>query len=353
MPLTEDVAKSNLQRNLFYLMEKNEIATKKEMAQVLGVSLPTLSNVLKDGQIPNIFPLFVNAKEQFGYTIDELLYQDIRRTEAAVYAAADGLTEKKVRSSLGLFMVYHFKTTAFKGRERSSDAEALRAGILFVTRNPESPLVLKAVGTFGLKRERAYALYTELMKIVDSTGLEEALQYFENDQTDYHVYKGESRIMDGHIHHSLNFNDRDRVTMIFHQPNGQGDYLGGLGAMLSLGKGRYPDPCMQNIGLVRGALPCANEMIAQNILTHYPVIKAYDRIDQLCDMLSALYENKDPKESLGLSDEDKKVMVLHHIDKVINDVVERNLFRLYSITAQDDDEFYHFIKKVFKISKVQ
>ena len=351
MLLTEDIAKTNLKLNMFYLMEKFEISTKKEMAKKLDVSLPTLSNVLKDGQIPNIFPFFVNARNAFGYTIDELLYQDIQSVEAKIYTSTDGLTEKKIHNSLGLFMVYHFKTTAFKGRERCTDAEALRAGVLFVTRNPENPLEPKVSGTFGLKRDRAYALYADLMKIADSDGMDEAVNYFENIQKDYHVYKGGSRIMAGHIHHALNYNDRDMVTMIFHQPNGQDKYLGGLGAMLSLGKGRYPEPCMQNIGLVRGALPCANELIAQNILTHYPILKAYDQIDDLCSMLAALYSKKDPQEDLGLSEEDKKVMALHHVDKVINEVVEKNLFRLFTITAQDDDEFYHFIKKVFKISK--
>lgn len=348
MRLTEDMAKANLQSNLSYLMEKNAIRTKKEMAAFLDVSLPTLSNVMNEGQIPNIFPFFVSAKEKFGYTMDELLCQDIRLEEEKAYTAVEGITEKRLSEYLGLFMVYHFKTTAFKGRERSSDEDALRAGVLLVTRDPDHLLSPRVTGTFGLKKVRAEELYHQMKEMTDQAGPEKTAAWFAYQQSEYHVYKGEARIMESHIHYTLNYEDRDRVTMIFHQTKGNEEYLGGLGAMLSLGKGRYPDPCMQNAGLVRGCLPCSSEMIAQNLLTHYPNLKAYDQVEELCSMLTALYSREENEESL-LTAEEKRVMVLHHIDRAISVVVENNLFRLYSITGQDDDEFYHFIKKAFKV----
>ena len=47
-----------------------------------------------------------------------------------------------------------------------------------------------------------------------------------------------------------------------------------------------------------------------------------------------------------LSDEEKKVMIRYHIEKVLNDTIEKNLFRSAIVSEVDDDEFYHFLKRV-------
>ena len=47
-----------------------------------------------------------------------------------------------------------------------------------------------------------------------------------------------------------------------------------------------------------------------------------------------------------LSDEQKKTLVRNYMDKIVNDTVEKNLFRSVTVSETDDDLFYHYIKRV-------
>ena len=346
--LTEQTAQDNLRENMKYLMEKKNISTRKELAGMLGVSEASLSKILNEGQIPGIFPFFVKAGEVFGYAVEELIGKNLRVLEERVFSSSSGLREEWTANYLGLFSVYHFKTTAFKGRELSDDAGALRAGVLVVVRNPENPVCHIAAGTFGLKKHVADALYDELKECKDSFGPEAAMELLRTRADTFHLYEGTAEVTASQVFYSLRFGDKDRVHMIFHFANGTESYLGGLGAMLSVGKGRFPQPCMQYIGMVRGSAPCAREEIAQNLLTHYPNIKAYKEVRELTQLLIGLYDPMRNEAGSALSDEEKEVMVLHYVDRLINETIERNLHRTVVVSAEDDSEFYHFLKRMYK-----
>lgn len=42
-------------------------------------------------------------------------------------------------------------------------------------------------------------------------------------------------------------------------------------------------------------------------------------------------------------------MVRSNVDKVINETIDKNLFRSASVTSEDDDEWYHYLKRVNNI----
>ena len=54
--------------------------------------------------------------------------------------------------------------------------------------------------------------------------------------------------------------------------------------------------------------------------------------------------------NLPLSDVHKKMIVQSEIEKIINDVVTRNLFRMEMVTSEDDNKFYHYLKRVRKVN---
>ena len=84
------------------------------------------------------------------------------------------------------------------------------------------------------------------------------------------------------------------------------------------------------------------------MLMHYPSIKTYETIDDLVDFVVNLY-SQDPEmasQLRRLSDEQKKTLVRNYIDKIVNDTVEKNLFRTVVVSQVDDDEFYHYIKRI-------
>ena len=84
--------------------------------------------------------------------------------------------------------------------------------------------------------------------------------------------------------------------------------------------------------------------IAEHLLTHFPIVKTYESIDRLAAMVQKLYNGE--QELQELDEEEKKVMIRYHIEKVLNETIEKNLFRSVIVSEVDDDEFYHFLKRV-------
>ena len=118
--------------------------------------------------------------------------------------------------------------------------------------------------------------------------------------------------------------------------------------MVSVSKGRSSAPCLQYIALADTSLEVSAEELASHMLMHYPNIKTYETIDDLVDFVVNLY-SQDPEmasQLRRLSDEQKKTLVRNYIDKIVNDTVEKNLFRTVVVSQVDDDEFYHYIKRI-------
>ncbi len=349
--MTEDIARNNLKRNVQYIMDKNGLETKKEMAAALGVSLPTLSNIFKTGQIPNVFPFFVNCKSRFGYDIDDLLYRELWNDPESRSLPALPQDEKKRRKYMGLFMMYHFKTGEVKGREDTPDEEELRCGVMLVTPGQGNPARPDVIATFSLKRSVAEELYATFETVIKETDAEETARRCAETikERDLFLYEGNMTLIDEHILYQLHFADKDYVTMCFHRARDEVNYYGGLGGMLSIGSARYHNrPCLQNIGMVCGCLSCSGELIARQLRIPASGIRLFDSGEKLCDMLTELYRREESSAGAGLTDQEKRLLVRHHVEFVIQEVAEKNLLRVASVAVEDDYDFCHFLRKALK-----
>ena len=169
-----------------------------------------------------------------------------------------------------------------------------------------------------------------------------------------HVYEGIVDISNGHIYLNLNYGNRDRVYVILHRPDGTAKhYIGGLGAMLSVSKGRYSSPCLQILGVSRYNLDVSEEEIARRLQLGYPSIKPGDRCEPLIRLIQQMYQPQQETTEfvdrghfeMDLTDVHKEYIIRGEITKIITDIIENNMFRTIKISYIDDDEWYHFVKK--------
>lgn len=347
MALLEKEAQQNLKHNLEFLMRKHNISTHKQMALDLGISEATLSKIMKEGSIPTIYPFFDRIRINYSLTIDEMLFSDLQQKDYDAMQQLDAVPEKTLARYMGLFQIYYFDTTSFKGRERGEHGKSLRSGIVFITRNPEAREIHKAYAIFDMKKEAADDLYVVLANSYEKNGFDGAIKWLNDMNEEMHVYRGNVEVTVHQVYMSFRFGTRDRAFMIFHHVEGtSSQYLGGLGCLLSTSKGRYPRPCMQYVALTRNSLPTAKEEIAHHLVTSYPVIKSYEYLDELVAFIKDLYSIDNGHNASRLSEEEKEMMVRFHIDKIINEMVEKNIGRTAVISLEDDDDFYHYIKAV-------
>lgn len=345
MYVKEDQAQELIKKNLKFLMKKKNIKTQRELANMLDISPPQLSKIMKEGQIPTVYPFLINVTRVFGVTIDQFLFTDLEAEEEVKRTSFDTISEDQYRKYYGIYQVYYYDNAVFKGRERSDDIKALRSGVLIVNRKTGDDKKRTVFAALGMSKEKADGFYAELAKEFRNHNYQRAISFLNARNHEVHLYHGELILSTGNMYISLNFGNRDKSLMIFHKPESTSSiYLGGLGAVVSVSKGRTSAPCLQYIALSRHSLNVSHGEIAEHLLTHFPIVKTYESMDYLVEMVQKLYCGEQDLQEL--SDEEKKVMIRYHIEKVLNDTIEKNLFRSAIVSEVDDDEFYHFLKRV-------
>lgn len=345
-PITEAQIQENIMNNTNFIMWLFGIKSRKELADMTDVGAPQITRIMNGEQTPSVFPFLVRMKEKFHYSIDELLFKDLRKEYEIVHGTTENIPVANYMMFEGIYQIYYYDTSSFKGRERTDDVDALRSGLMLIKKDPKSDKGYRVVAIFNMKKEYADSCYEVAMKKYGKKALDNLWNYMVSLNTSNHVYFGEFELSAKNVHIWLRFeNTKDRVQMIFHRPESNSNkYIGGLGAMVSVSKGRKSEPCVQYVAISEDSLNVSEEEIASHLLMHYPSLKTYDASNELTRMLIQLYQNDEGRES-RLTDEQKKMLVRNHVDKIVNETVEKNLFRKVVVSDVDDDEFYHYLKR--------
>lgn len=65
----EQKIQKNVINNLRYIQRAYEIESQNDLADILDISPPQLSRILKGEQMPSLSPCLINIYRQFGFTI--------------------------------------------------------------------------------------------------------------------------------------------------------------------------------------------------------------------------------------------------------------------------------------------
>ena len=347
-------AGENLFRNLDFIKKENHIGSDRELAARLGISSSSLATIRKESKVPPIFPFFENLLQLTTFSIEEILSEDLaEKTEEMKYSALF-YDDAEWSRYLGLYCMYYYKTTAFKGRENKADRESLEYGLMAVYREKDGPFyTYKCRADFGLHQdemEERYEMCHEdflkarrLRKDFQSV----LLNHFQRDR----FYEGSMAMTSSNLFVTADSGSRDRITMIFHRPEMRSvRYIGGLCTAVSVSKGRVSCPCMQILGLSRYPIRAAREEIARRLLLGFPQIYPPNAVEDLTRSLQGLAlgepsQAADGSDAFDLPAQNRRFILDGHISSIISQTVEHNLFRVVKISSRDDDDWYHFVKK--------
>ena len=350
--VNEMEGRENLVKNIKYVMFRLDIKTQQEFADKMEIAPATLVKILNKKQTPTLYPFFSNITKLSGYSVEDLLNTDLAKAEKEELDDGENdLDENQKNKLCGLYILHYFDTSAFKGRENKNAGEALVFGLLLIYKDKGKYCCL---ALFGLKREEMLERFKSwgggaTQNISMLTVAAKMKEY-----RSVHVYEGIVDISNGHIYLNLNYGNRDRVYVILHRPDGTAKhYIGGLGAMLSVSKGRYSSPCLQILGVSRYNLDVSGEEISRRLQLGYPSIKPGDKCEPLIRLIQQMYQPQQEITGLvdrghfemDLTDVHKEYIIRGEITKIITDIIENNMFRTTKISYIDDDEWYHFVKK--------
>ena len=343
--LSDAIIQSNLSKNTSYLMQKFHLKSNKEMAAKVGISEPSLSRILTKGTIPSVIPFFTNVRDRFGYNMDDMLYTNLREAENG--GLDNPMFSEAVRKKyVGLYEVYFFQTNgAFRGRERGPHSMALTTGLVYIHQNPNKRQYYECLALFNLPKEESDQIYQDIREAYDEGGMYVAQKRMEESGSEERrLYRGVMEITLQQIYFQFSFEDLDRAYIILHRETGTNAmYYGGLGLMLSTTIGNQPKPCMEYIGFSRASLPSSKDEIAEALIPGYPKLHVYEYLDGLVNTAADLYSNAESGIASLIPEEQKRTILRDQIESVINDTLEKNLYRTRVATLNDDDAFYHYI----------
>lgn len=311
---------SKFQENLKKLTQNY---SQKQIALKTGFSQSSINNYLSGSSDPSI-QFVIALKEAFGISVDNFLFGDYE-------------VENKVSFDqfLGNYLIYYYNNSSYKGEVHTNISNTLNYGVLSVYKNSSANVSVFA--TFFKEKINA----TRMLKLLnaDSDNTEEIYRNNGN------VYEGDISYTDQSLFFNLSNKDNyDRCFIILNNPPTKQKYIGGVGTVNSIARGREHNPCVQFVILSKKIINVPDGEL-------YKILKFEDysvnldfAIKDTIDLFKRLYAEKNEL-SLELSDIQKQAIVRNKLEYYFNDILSANTFRFAKVSNKEDDGIYKLIKE--------
>lgn len=314
-------------KNLKFL---TDLYTQKDVAEKTGFSASSIVNYLSGKSMPSIMFL-LELKKAYKIDIDQFLVAEIDKNSLNISS------NENHTKFIGNYIVYYYNSSAYKGKVGSYNYDILTFGIISVVNDVDfsSPKGLKSYGIFMVSREKA----EEYLKILNSYNndikkINQFYTQFEN------YYWGNLEQNQTQIFVSLK-NNNDKCLIILNNPPSNKKYIGGLGTVNSISRGREHVPCIQYIIFSRIAFNIPDGEIYNLLALDIPEVNVKNEITDLINLIKRLYLS--PTKS-GLNEFQQKRIVEDSIQNIISDAIDSNMFRFAKVSNMEDDNYYRLIK---------
>lgn len=313
---------SNFNKNLKLLADKY---TQKYIADRTGYSQSSINNYISGISEPSI-QFLIALKNAFGICLDDFLFADVEETNAQAFDRF-----------IGNYIVYYYNNSSYKGEVHTNLSNTLNYGVVSIFK--DNGLDVSVYGTF--LKEKSEAI--KLLKNVNSTKNPEEI--IKMHKALCNTYKGDLVVNDQSIFINLsNKTNNDQCYMIFNNPPSNARYIGGVGTVNTISRGREHNPCVEFIILSKKIIDKPDGEIYQLLkFDDYSVNFDY-AIKEILELFNRLFvENNEI--SSNLTEIQKMAIVQNKLEYHFNDILEANLFRFAKISNKEDDVVYKLIKE--------
>ena len=132
--------------------------------------------------------------------------------------------------------------------------------------------------------------------------------------------------------------------MIFNNPPTNIKYIGGIGTVNTMARGREHNPCVQFIIMSRKLIDKPDGEIYKCLKFDKINVNLDYAIKDMADLFKRLFAEKNEL-SLSLNENQKIAILQNKIEYHFNEILEANVFRFAKITNREDDVVYKIIKE--------
>ncbi|MBE7082201.1 MAG: helix-turn-helix transcriptional regulator [Clostridiales bacterium] len=297
--------------------------SQKYVADKTGFSQSSINNYLTKGSEPSI-QFLIALKNAFNVSIDDFLFSHINDSDDIDYS-----------TYVGNYLMYYYNNSSYKGEIHVNAKNTLHYGVLSVLKIGNEYKVYAL-----LLKERYEAV--KLLKTLNSSSEQEIMQNYKNNKNSY---EGEIHTNAYNIFISLkNFGKDDEAYIILNNPMLKNEYLGGLGTINSVSKGREHNPCLQYIIISRRLIDKTDGELYNSLSLDYAEVDMIDEAKELVSLFKRLYIDKNAllKE---LDEEQKLSLIENRLNYYFTEVTEANMFRIGKISNYEDDVVYRLLKE--------
>lgn len=191
----------------------------------------------------------------------------------------------------------------------------------------------------GNGRVEATKLLKELNDVKDSNMIIESLSKSK------YLYRGNLYTSEQTI--SIELKDKengDFSYILLNNPPSKSEYIGGIGTVNSVSKGREHNPCVQYIIVSKKVIEKPDGDLYNCLKLDDYMVKLDNAIDDAISLFKRLYVEKN-EISLDLSENQKRAIVQNKLEYHFYDILESNAFRFAKVSNKEDDAVFKLIRE--------
>ena len=314
---------SNFQKNLKLLADKY---TQKYIAECTGFSQSSINNYLTKSSEPSI-QFLIALKQAFGICLDDFLFADI-----------DTYDDVSFDRFIGNYIVYYYNNNSYKGEVHTNLVNTLNYGVISIIKEKSLDKNVVVYGTFMKTKTEATKLLQKVNTASSQGGIMDIYKLTNN------YYKGDLKTTPQSLFIDLyNKFNGDQCYMIFNNPPSNLNYIGGIGTVNTIARGREHNPCVQFVILSQKLIDKPDGEI-YNCLKFEDINVNLDYvIKDLIDLFKRLFVDKNEISS-NLTENQKSAILKNKLEYHFDEILEANVFRFAKISNREDDMIYKLIR---------
>lgn len=309
----------------FFQDNLKELASKtsqNELAKKTGFSTASISGYISGKSEPSL-KFLLALKENFNIDIDSFITQKLSEN----ITKTSSVVEDKF---VGNYIVYYYDSSIYKGKASNLSKNTLRYGVISVFKQNSDIKVLASL----MKSKENTILLKE--RLEDARTVEEIVDIYSGED----AYTGsiESTTTQVFIY-IKNTNNNDQGLIILNNPPSNKTYIGGLGTVNSVSRGREHMPCVQFMIVSRYVLQIPDGEIYNLLALGMAEVNVKNETEQFYKLFQNLSENAD-----SLTEYQRLKIFEDSLSSTLLDLIDANMFRFAKVSGMEDDNYYRIIR---------
>lgn len=302
--------------------------SQKKIAEDTGVSPASINNYLNKSSDPSS-SFLLKLKKAYDINIDNFLTGPYEAPEKKELSKLD------IRF-LGDYALYFYDTNVYKGRVHRS-TNILRYGVLSVVGEGKDKDGLRVFAKFFDTRRQM----EDTFKYLSGASEKKKLEYYAEQDV---KYTGKLETSAAQIFVILkNTAEEDHCLIILNNPPSNNKYIGGLGTVNSVARGREKMPCVQYIIVSDKLFRIPDGELYQRLSLGISEVNVQNETNQLITLFKNLYLENDSNPN-GLNDFQKQRIISDSLENILEEMINANMFRFAKVSNNEDDRFFRMIR---------